>query len=96
MGAAPGSPRYFGMYGYSAMFGAPNIWRLDSSGTLTKELETEEFKQAIGYMRDLWTTACSADSPATTRVDGFVPGNSPPTSRASATPGTISGARACN
>src|SRR5579859_6919556 len=37
MGAAPGPPRFFGMYGYSAMFGAPNNWRLQPDGTLTKD-----------------------------------------------------------
>lgn len=54
IGQAPGSARYFGMYGYSAMFGAPNNWSLDSTGKLTKELETEEFKATVGWMRDTW------------------------------------------
>jgi putative aldouronate transport system substrate-binding protein len=55
IGQAPGSARYFGMYGYSAMFGAPNNWSLDATGKLTKELETEEFKATVGWMRDTWT-----------------------------------------
>ena len=42
------------MYGYSAMFGAPNNWRLDADGKLVKDLETEEFKATIGWMRDTW------------------------------------------
>jgi putative aldouronate transport system substrate-binding protein len=54
IGQAPGSARYFGMYGYSAIFGAPNNWSLDSSGNLTKELETEAFKETVGWMRDTW------------------------------------------
>jgi putative aldouronate transport system substrate-binding protein len=54
MGNAPGVPRFFGMYGYSAVFGAPNNWSLDASGKLTKDLETEEFKATIGWMRDTW------------------------------------------
>jgi putative aldouronate transport system substrate-binding protein len=54
IGQAPGSARYFGMYGYSAMFGAPNNWSLDSTGKLTKELETEEFKATVGWMKDTW------------------------------------------
>ncbi len=47
MGGAPGPPRFFGLYGYSAMFGAPNNWRLDANGTLTKDLETEELKTTV-------------------------------------------------
>jgi putative aldouronate transport system substrate-binding protein len=54
MGAAPGPARYFGMYGYSALFGAPNNWSLDASGKLTKELETDEFKASVGFLRDTW------------------------------------------
>jgi putative aldouronate transport system substrate-binding protein len=37
---------------YSAMFGAPNNWRLDA-GKLTKNYETPEFKEAVAYVRDL-------------------------------------------
>jgi putative aldouronate transport system substrate-binding protein len=39
---------------YSAMFGAPSNWRSESSGKLTKNYETPEFKEAIGYVRDLY------------------------------------------
>jgi putative aldouronate transport system substrate-binding protein len=35
------------------MFGAPNTWRLESNGELTRSLETEEYKAAVGYVRDL-------------------------------------------
>ena len=38
---------------YSAMFGAPNNWRLESNGKLTKNYETPEYKDAIG------STSCS-------------------------------------
>src|SRR5262249_48095774 len=38
-----------------AMFGAPNEWRLESNGNLTRVYETPEFKEAVGYMRDLWS-----------------------------------------
>jgi putative aldouronate transport system substrate-binding protein len=77
MGAAPGSPRYFGMYGYSAMFGAPNNWRLDVGGNLTKDLETEEFKATLGWMRDTWNAGLwfpDSLQLSNARVDGFVPG----------------------
>ena len=39
---------------YSAMFGAPNNWRLESSGKLTRNFETPEYKEAIAYVRDLY------------------------------------------
>jgi putative aldouronate transport system substrate-binding protein len=35
------------------IFGGPNNWRLESSGKLTKDFETEEFKAATGFVRDL-------------------------------------------
>src|SRR5262249_44625992 len=38
---------------YSAMFGAPNQWRLDG-GKLTKNFETPEFKDAVPYVVDLY------------------------------------------
>ena len=34
-------------------FGAPNIWR-EANGKLTKDWETDEFKTAIGFVRQLW------------------------------------------
>jgi putative aldouronate transport system substrate-binding protein len=39
---------------YSAIWRVPNNWRLDSSGKLTKDIETDEFKAAVGFSRDLW------------------------------------------
>jgi putative aldouronate transport system substrate-binding protein len=41
---------------YGAMFGAPNNWRLESNGKLTKNFETPEFKEALNYVRDLWNS----------------------------------------
>jgi putative aldouronate transport system substrate-binding protein len=35
------------------MFGAPNNWKLDASGKLIRNRETEEYKAAVGFMRDL-------------------------------------------
>jgi putative aldouronate transport system substrate-binding protein len=37
------------------VFGAPNNWRLDSSGKLTKDFETDEYRAAVSYARDLWS-----------------------------------------
>jgi putative aldouronate transport system substrate-binding protein len=36
------------------MFGAPNNWKLDSTGKLLRDRETEEFKAALAYTRELW------------------------------------------
>ena len=43
----------FGLGGYLQMFEAPNNWKLDASGKLIKDRETEEYKAAVGYLRDL-------------------------------------------
>ncbi len=41
------------IYYFAAMFGAPNNWALDSSGKLTKDIETPQYKEAMNYVRDL-------------------------------------------
>jgi putative aldouronate transport system substrate-binding protein len=43
----------FGIGCFAQMFGAPNNWKLDS-GKLVRDRETEEYKAAVGYMRDLF------------------------------------------
>jgi putative aldouronate transport system substrate-binding protein len=43
-----------GLSGYAMMFGAPYRWGLDSKGSLVKDWETEQYKAAVGYVRDLW------------------------------------------
>lgn len=55
-----GKPHTYGMtdiqYSISfllGMFRAPNNWRRDKNGNLTKDLETEEYKAAVSYGRDL-------------------------------------------
>jgi putative aldouronate transport system substrate-binding protein len=40
---------------FSAMFGAPNVWAADASGKLTSQFETEQFKAAVAYVKDLVT-----------------------------------------
>jgi putative aldouronate transport system substrate-binding protein len=53
-GGATGVPDFlFGLQTYAAAFGAPNVWKLDSSGKLIRDRETEEYKAAVGYLRDL-------------------------------------------
>jgi putative aldouronate transport system substrate-binding protein len=44
----------FGLGVFAEMFNAPNNWKLDSAGKLLKDRETEEYKAAIGYLRDLF------------------------------------------
>jgi putative aldouronate transport system substrate-binding protein len=40
---------------YAAMFGAPNNWQFDAgSGKLTKDIESAQFKEAVGYVHDLF------------------------------------------
>jgi putative aldouronate transport system substrate-binding protein len=43
----------FGLSAYAAMFGAPNNWKVDASGKLIRNRETEEYKAAVGFVRDL-------------------------------------------
>jgi len=45
--------RYTYQY-FAEMFGAPNNWRLNKDGSLTKNFETAEFKQAMSFARDLF------------------------------------------
>ena len=56
---------------FGAMFGAPNNWRLESNGNLTSAYESSEFKEATGYVRDLWSAGVfHPDSPVNiTRTD---------------------------
>ena len=41
----------------SGIFGMPNIWALDDkTGKLTAHVETDQFRAAVSYARDLWTS----------------------------------------
>jgi len=39
---------------FAQMFRAPNGWRLNADSTLTNQIETDEFRQALVYMSRLW------------------------------------------
>jgi putative aldouronate transport system substrate-binding protein len=54
--AAGGSGFGFGVGAawYPGMFGAPNMWGLEPGGKLVHQRETEQFKSAVGYVRDLF------------------------------------------
>ncbi|MBV9547250.1 MAG: extracellular solute-binding protein [Chloroflexi bacterium] len=56
--AAANTGTSFGLGSQSPLlmiFGAPNNWRLDSAGQLIKDYETEEFKAAVAFARELWS-----------------------------------------
>jgi putative aldouronate transport system substrate-binding protein len=55
---------------FSRMFHAPNQWRLEG-GKLTHARETQEFKAAVGYARDLWSAGLF--HPDTPSNNGVVP-----------------------
>jgi len=38
---------------YIQLFGAPLNWQLDATGKLVKDIETPQYKEAVGYVRDL-------------------------------------------
>ncbi|MBV8083277.1 MAG: extracellular solute-binding protein [Chloroflexi bacterium] len=40
---------------WKSVFASPNNWRLESDGKLTKDFETPEYKEAVGFLRDLVT-----------------------------------------
>jgi putative aldouronate transport system substrate-binding protein len=43
----------YGLSTHAAMFGAPHNWKLDASGKLIRNRETEEYKAAVAFVRDL-------------------------------------------
>lgn len=38
---------------YQMYFGAPNNWKMDANGKLTRSFETDQYRAAVGYARDL-------------------------------------------
>jgi putative aldouronate transport system substrate-binding protein len=47
-----------------AMFRVPNNWSVDAAGKFTKDLETEEYRAALGFVRDLYASGVyHPDSP---------------------------------
>ena len=49
----PTNERMYGLVGFLEMFGASNVWTLNATGKLIRDRETEPYKAAIGYMKDL-------------------------------------------
>ena len=61
-------PANFGLNSGGALMGVfrvPNNWKLDAGGKLIKDWETEEFKTAVAWARDLWAAGVwHPDTPA--------------------------------
>src|SRR5205823_507636 len=56
-GLAAATPPAFGVGSQAPLlmiFGAPNNWALDKSGKLIKDYETDEFRAALSFARELW------------------------------------------
>lgn len=51
-GAVTSNP--FNLSFFENMFRVPNEWRRNSDGSLVRDIETDEFKGAVAYMRKLW------------------------------------------
>jgi putative aldouronate transport system substrate-binding protein len=52
----PNSATMYGIVSFLEMFGAPNLWGLDASGKLVRDRETDAYKAAVSYMKDLMTS----------------------------------------
>jgi putative aldouronate transport system substrate-binding protein len=60
-----------------AMFGGPNGWAVDANGNFTKDIESEQFKAALGYVRDLFAAGVYYPDPISSnqqRADFFLIG----------------------
>jgi putative aldouronate transport system substrate-binding protein len=56
----------FGLGTFAEMFGAPNQWKLDN-GKLIRDRETDEYKAAVAYLRDLMSAGLyPPDAPTST------------------------------
>lgn len=46
-----------------AMFGVPNNWAVDRHGKFTKDIETEQFRAAVGFVRDVYASGFGYPDP---------------------------------
>ena len=56
----------FGLVVFAQIFGAPNNWGLDSAGKLVRDRETDAYKGAVSYTRDLLTAGVYSPNQLTT------------------------------
>jgi putative aldouronate transport system substrate-binding protein len=52
----PNGSTMYGIISFLEMFGAPNVWGMDAGGKLVRDRETDQFKAAVSYMKDLMTS----------------------------------------
>src|SRR5260370_5685291 len=55
----PNGSTMYGISSFLEMFGAPNMWGMDASGKLVRDRETDQFKAAWSYVKDLMTSVLS-------------------------------------
>lgn len=67
-----GGRAFFGTNPYIRnMFGCPNGWRVESNGSFTNTIETDEFKQSLDFERQLWAAGVyHPDSPVANNKQG--------------------------
>ncbi|HEU0168543.1 MAG TPA: hypothetical protein VFS62_12265 [Chloroflexota bacterium] len=74
IGNIVGSIQNLGLLGYQSMFGAPQLWGMGPNGVV-RDRETDQFKAAVGYIRDLWASGliwADAVTPSINSRDNFV------------------------
>jgi putative aldouronate transport system substrate-binding protein len=77
---SPGGPNALGVTGTPqlCMFGVPNNWQVDANGKFTKDYETDQFRTATAFVRDLYASGVydprSATSTGTTNKQGLESG----------------------
>jgi putative aldouronate transport system substrate-binding protein len=50
------------------VFRAPNVWAQKSDGSLVRDIETEEYTAAVGFLRDIWAEGLVwSDAPVAAR-----------------------------
>src|SRR5262245_41147592 len=72
----PNGPTMYGIQGFLQMFGVPNMWALDASGKLVRDRETDQYRAALGFMKDLMGAGLYPPDIQTagTSRDGFLAG----------------------
>ena len=64
-GMATASGTGFNNLYFMGMFGCPNNWKVDANGKFTKDYETDQFKAAVAYQKDLYAAGVFHPNSAT-------------------------------
>jgi putative aldouronate transport system substrate-binding protein len=72
----PNGPTMYGIQGFLQLFGVPNRWTLDASGKLLRDRESDQYKAALSFMKDLMGAGLYPPDIQTagTSRDGFLAG----------------------